>query len=106
MPNNFMIIKSSYKKNFSTNFNLSFTHPKSDTCSKCDSGQSNAEHKENVHLGFQLRYKDREKALKDERICYITVDLQQTMPLPKITTNKNISETSLVLQLRHTCGDY
>jgi hypothetical protein len=81
-----LIKKSSYAKIFSSKFNLSFSHPKNDTCSKCDAGQSNAEHEENVHLGFQLMSK--EKASKDKNMSYITVDLQQTMPLPKLTTSK------------------
>lgn len=87
-PDNYLIKKSTYAKIFTTKFNLSFSHPKSDTCSKCDSGKSNAEHEENVKLGFELMSKDREKALKDKNECYITVDLQQTMPLPKLTTSK------------------
>ncbi|CAG9763625.1 unnamed protein product [Ceutorhynchus assimilis] len=88
MPGCFLVKKSTYSRIFSTKFNLSFSHPKSDTCSKCDAGNSNAEHEENVQLGFQLMSRDRERALKDEKVCYITVDLQQTMPLPKITTSK------------------
>ncbi|KAH0821108.1 hypothetical protein GEV33_001683 [Tenebrio molitor] len=86
MPKDFLIKKSSYAKIFSSKFNLSFSHPKNDTCSKCDAGQSNAEHEENVHLGFQLMSK--EKASKDKNLSYITVDLQQAMPLPKLTTSK------------------
>lgn len=85
---NFLVNKSSYAKIFLNKFNLSFSHPKSDTCSRCDAGNSNDEHKENVNLGFQLMSKDRENASKDEKVCYITVDLQQTMPLPKLTTSK------------------
>lgn len=40
---NFLIKKSTYARIFSTKFNLSFSHPKSDTCSTCDSGKSNEE---------------------------------------------------------------
>nr|CAH7748205.1 unnamed protein product [Callosobruchus chinensis] len=87
-PDNFLIKKSTYDKIFSCKFNLSFSHPKSDICSNCDSGKSNEKHQENVKLGFELMSKDSESALKNKNECYITVDLQQTMPLPKLTTSK------------------
>ncbi|KAJ8930926.1 hypothetical protein NQ314_016225 [Rhamnusium bicolor] len=37
-PEMYKVKKCTYSKIFSTNFNLSFGHPKSDTCSTCDAG--------------------------------------------------------------------
>jgi hypothetical protein len=80
---------SSYAKIFNTEFNLSFKTPRSDTCSTCDSGESNDHHKDSYHAAFEHQKIDRAK-VKDSsnRLVYCTVDLQQTMPLPKLTTSK------------------
>ncbi|XP_050507501.1 uncharacterized protein LOC126885115 isoform X1 [Diabrotica virgifera virgifera] len=67
-PEMYFIKKSSYVKVFSTEFYK--------------------EHHENIKIGFNLMSNDRTKAKNDNTVCYITMDLQQTMPLPKITTSK------------------
>lgn len=87
-PNNYLVKKASYAYIFNTRFNLSFNTPKSDTCSRCDAGESNDEHVDNIRSGFGLLKTDREAAHHDKNKVYLTVDLQQTMPLPKLTTSK------------------
>ncbi|KAF6210534.1 hypothetical protein GE061_013640 [Apolygus lucorum] len=49
---------------------------------------TNEEHRENVSLGFELQKNDRAYARESNKACFVTMDLQQTMPLPKMTTNK------------------
>ncbi|CAG9773378.1 unnamed protein product [Ceutorhynchus assimilis] len=88
LPEKFRVKKSSYSKLFVTKFNLSFGSPKSDTCSICDTGESKEEHKENYIAAINALKMDREKAKTLDNIVYITIDMQQTMPLPKITTSK------------------
>lgn len=88
LPENFKIKKCSYSRIFITEFNLSFGHPKSDTCTTCDTGEANEEHKENYTAGNNALKADREKAKVTDNTVYITIDMQQTMPLPKITTSK------------------
>ncbi|CAG9793256.1 unnamed protein product [Diatraea saccharalis] len=68
--------------------NLSFGYPKSDTCATCDAGYSNEEHKANYYAAVEAMQVARKKPTSGEDVLYITVDLQQTMPLPKLTTSK------------------
>lgn len=84
----YKVKKHSYSNIFSTYFNYSFGVPRSDTCSTCDSGKGNIEHKENYEAAFQLQRRDRKYAAKNCEALYITVDLQQTMPLPRLITSK------------------
>ena len=79
--------QSLYRFIFCKNFNLGFGNPRSDTCSKCDSGNSTDEHKRNYKLGFDEMSKDREFAKQTDGVHYITFDLEKTLPLPKITTS-------------------
>lgn len=91
MPNSFIIdSKSNYALNAisSPKFNLSFGHPKSDTCKTCDLGVPNEEHAENYKAAFEVQKADRELAKNSTSTVYITVDLQQTMPLPRLSTSK------------------
>ncbi|CAG9785725.1 unnamed protein product [Diatraea saccharalis] len=88
LPEKYNIKKSTYSKIFVTEFNLSFGYPKSDTCATCDAGDSNEEHKANYYAAVEAMQVDRKKPTSGEDVLYITVDLQQTMPLPKLTTSK------------------
>lgn len=88
LDNSFKVTLSSYANIFSTKFNLSFGHPRSDTCSVCDSGQNTDLHTENFKAAFESQRRDREKPSMEKNTCYITMDLQQTMPLPKLSTSK------------------
>lgn len=88
LPEKFKIKKSSYSKVFSTQFNLFFGYPKSDTCSLCDAGKSNDEHEENYRTAIELQKSDKAKVRESPTMAFITIDLQQTMPLPKLTTSK------------------
>lgn len=87
VPDYFRVTKSTYRNIFVSKFNLSFGHPKSDTCSTCDAGNSNEEHVEMYHASFELLKADREKS-KTGDTAYLTMDLQQTMPLPRLSTSK------------------
>lgn len=78
----------SYRSIFVNEFNLSFRQPRSDTCNTCDSGKSNEEHVENFHTAFDSMKADRESARTSDNTVYITIDLQQTMPLPRLTILK------------------
>lgn len=88
LPDRFKVKNKYYSNIFNTEFNLSFGQPKSDTCNICDAGESNEEHTENISKAFEAMKYDKEvaKTLKD--LVFITMDLQQTMPLPKITAGK------------------
>lgn len=87
-PEYFKCSYKSYSNIFATRFNLNFGHPKSDTCSTCDSGQGTEEHREKYKLAFEKQKADRKFASENAHVCYVTMDLQQTMPLPKLTTSK------------------
>lgn len=87
-PQNYKVKKCTYAKIFSTCYNYSFGAPRSDTCSTCDSGMDDAEHKENYEEAYQLQRIDRQNASNNPQLMYLTIDLQQTMPLPKLTTSK------------------
>lgn len=76
-----------YRHIFNNEFNLSFGHPKSDTCKTCDSGAGSEEHTENYKAAFEAQKADRELARNSRGTVYITMDLQQTMPLPRISTS-------------------
>lgn len=84
----YLVKISMYRHIFETRFNLSFGHPKSDTCSVCDAGGNTADHKDNYTFAFESQKIDRQKPLSNKNIVYITMDLQQTMPLPKLSTSK------------------
>lgn len=85
----YLVKESTYRNIFNDEFNLSFLQPRSDTCSTCDSGNKNEEHVENFTAAFNLLKYDREYAKTSENTAFITIDLQQTMPLPKLTTSKS-----------------
>lgn len=84
----FRVTESTYRNIFVSKFNLPFGHHKSDTCSTCDAGESNEEHVEMYHASFELLKADRENAKTCDNVAYLTVDLQQTMPLPRLSTSK------------------
>lgn len=77
-----------YRVIFVENFNLGFGAPKSDTCSTCDKGDPEPMHKENYEFAFTMMEKDRKMPENNAQTIYITYDLQQTMPLPKLSTGK------------------
>lgn len=61
LDNSFKVTLSSYANIFWTKFNLSFAHPKSDTCSVCDSVQNTDLHTENFKTAFESQRRDKEK---------------------------------------------
>nr|CAI5864751.1 unnamed protein product [Callosobruchus analis] len=87
-PSHFYIKYCTYSKIFSTEFNLSFGEPRSDTCSTCDGGKGDEEHIQNYNEAFSLQRIDREYAKGNNGVCYLTMDLQETLPLPRLTTSK------------------
>ena len=78
-----------YRDIFNNKFNLSFGCPKSDTCSVCDAETSSdiGAHKLRAKEGFAVMNDDRKQAAENGNIVYITVDMQKTLPLPKLTTS-------------------
>ena len=84
----YKIKKCTFTNVFVTQFNYSFGYPKSDTCSTCDKNGDNVPHKDNVSAAIAAMKADRERAKISTSTAFATIDLQQTMPLPKITTNK------------------
>lgn len=89
LPEKFCNLKESYYHHiFVTQFILSFGQPKSDTCSTCYAGQNTEEHIENYRAACEAMRSDRELAESDSKVAYLTVDLQQTMPLPRLRTSK------------------
>ncbi|KAL4120051.1 hypothetical protein QTP88_012796 [Uroleucon formosanum] len=88
-PQCYKVKEGTYRNIFCTKFNLGFGSPQSDTCSKCDSGESeNAEHINLYKNAFEVQKRDRAYALENPSTCFMTMDLQQTMPLPKLSTSK------------------
>ncbi|KAG5878112.1 hypothetical protein JTB14_017979 [Gonioctena quinquepunctata] len=88
LDDKYMVKVSFYRHIFETKFNLSFGHPKSDTCTVCDAGENSTEHKKNWEFAFNSQKVDRQLPSINRKICYVTVDLQQTMPLPKLSTSE------------------
>lgn len=88
VPQHYRVTESTYRNVFVSKFNLSFGHPKSDTCSTCDAGHSNEEHIEMFHAAFNSLKSDRDNAKVANNVAYLTIDLQQTMPLPRLSTSK------------------
>ncbi|KAG5884796.1 hypothetical protein JTB14_010859 [Gonioctena quinquepunctata] len=80
--------KSMYRHIFETQFNLFFGNPRSDTCSVCDAGENTTDHTENYQFALERKQVDRRRPMIDKTVCYITMDLQLTMSLPKLTTSK------------------
>lgn len=88
-PQCYKVKEGTFRNIFCTKFNLGFGSPQSDTCSKCDSGESeNAEHINLYKTAFEVQKRDRAYALENSSTCFMTMDLQQTMPLPKLSTSK------------------
>ena len=84
----YKIKKCTFTNVFVTQFIYSFGYPKSNTCSTCDKNGDNVPHKDNVSAAIAAMKTDRERAKISTSTAFATIDLQQTMPLPKITTNK------------------
>ncbi|CAH2011844.1 unnamed protein product [Acanthoscelides obtectus] len=76
-----------YRQIFVNDFNFGFGSPKTDTCAVCDVG-SNEEHVAKYKKAFDVQKSNRENAKANEKIIYLTFDLQKTLPLPKISTSK------------------
>ena len=76
----------SYRTIFNEKFNLSFGHPKSDTCNVCDAGGDDA-HCKRAEDAFRAMKQDRMAAQQMDDINFITFDMQKTLPLPKLSTN-------------------
>ncbi|GBM66086.1 hypothetical protein AVEN_169758-1 [Araneus ventricosus] len=87
-PEKFKISESTYRNIFSSQFNLSFGHPRSDTCGTCEKGEVDEIHVANYHQTFEMQKFDRELPKQKSDVAYLTVDLQQTMPLPKLSVSK------------------
>lgn len=87
-------VKESYYRNiFVTEFNIGFSSPKSDTCTTCDKKVDIDEtikqhHLEEVKLAAQEMKQDRDTANTQAGTIFMAFDLQQTLPLPKLTTSK------------------
>lgn len=101
-PETEKVTQSYYHKTFTKEFNIGFQPPRSDTCSTCDrlttsinSATNETEkqllenqrkqHKEKASQGQQLM-KDKKEDMHDN-VAAICIDLQQTIPIPKLSTN-------------------
>lgn len=100
------VLEHTYRKIFCTEYNIGFKLPKSDTCKTCDqlnirldSARNKNEIEELSRLNTELiLHKTKAKAMQDllhnmtlesknkSRTLVISFDLQQAMPLPKLTT--------------------
>lgn len=76
-----------YTRIFTEDFNLSFGVPKTDTCGTCDSKKSDQVHVNMYKAAFEMQKHDKKKASECDETCFITFDLEKTLPLPKISTN-------------------
>jgi len=77
-----------YRQIFCNDFNLGFGSPRTDTCSRCEvmTGELLASHKEKAEAAFEVQKLDR-VAAKNGNAIYITFDLQQTLPLPRLAVS-------------------
>ena len=82
-----------YRRIFNTRFNLGFGSPRSDTYSVCDAGV-NEEHVDRANKAFEAHKVDKQAANDRTDIIFCTFDLQQTMPLPKLSVIIGINHTS------------
>ena len=99
-------VKSSYyRKVFNEEFNISFKPPMTDTCARCDElkarvKQAEEEEEEEEKQRVQRELEEHlalaqegQRLMKDyarnqeENVRVIAVDLQQTLPIPRISTN-------------------
>ena len=80
------VSKRGYHDVFVTKFNLGFGSPRSDTCSTCDLGVNNEEHKLRAQRAFRQQQIDRDAAKETNGLVFITFDLEKSLPLPKIST--------------------
>ena len=91
-----------YHKTFSNEFNIGFQPPRSDTCSTCDKLTTSIQlatteadkqllqdqlkhHKDKASQGQQLMKNKKEDM--DDEVAVICIDLQQTIPIPKLSTS-------------------
>ena len=74
-----------YRNIFCNEFNLGFGTPRSDTCSRCDSGIMSETHNKNADDAFEQQRKDRALAKEEPGIHYITFDMEKTLPLPRLS---------------------
>lgn len=88
LPAEYKVKYGIYNTVFNNDFNLSFREPRSDTCSVCDAGKADEAHLNNWKLAQSLMHADKEKAKTSENTYFITMDMQQAIPLPKLSTSK------------------
>lgn len=88
LPKQYFIKYGVYANTFSTKFNLSFGQPRSDTCATCDANEADENHKIKYRQAFEQQKVDRQRAKSDGNVVYLSIDLQQVMVLPKLTTSK------------------
>ncbi|KAK3880407.1 hypothetical protein Pcinc_015090 [Petrolisthes cinctipes] len=101
-PGTEKVTQSYYHKTFTNEFNIAFHPPKSDTCSTCDkltiSIKSATDEAARQHLQEQLRQHKakasegqrlmkEKKENKNNNVAVICIDLQQTIPIPKLSTS-------------------
>lgn len=104
-PGSVVVKESFYRHIFNTQFNLSFKPPQTDTCSKCDQlttalktardhGDDDtcqalqdelAKHKDQAERGQSLMKLVAREADEDTRV--LCLDMQQTLPCPRLATN-------------------
>ena len=81
------VTSSMYRSIFTSDFNLGFGCPRTDTCSKCETLQSTDldKHKRAAAAAFEQQASDRQTARADSSAVYITFDLEKTLPLPRLS---------------------
>ncbi|XP_072402345.1 uncharacterized protein [Diabrotica undecimpunctata] len=96
-----------YRRVFNTEFNLSFHHPLSDTCNKCDKFETSIKSctsesdKKKIMCERELHHRKAESGIqakkeakivaetsRNEEVVSVCFDLQKTLPTPALTTNK------------------
>ena len=86
-----------YRQIFTTDFNLGFGSPRSDTCSRCEVISETEElenHKQMANAAFECQRLDRAQA-RSGSCVFITFDMEKTLPLPKL----NVGEAFYLRQL-------
>ena len=104
-PDVTIVKESFYRHIFTTRFNISFKPPKTDTCSTCDevnagikgavdAGNPEAENELKIILEDHKKLADEGQRMmrefgrnSDEETRVICIDLQQTQPIPKLSTS-------------------
>jgi len=84
------VSSAAYRSIFTSEFNLGFGTPRSDTCSRCEmicEAEALKIHQQMASAAFEQQKLDRQEA-RSGGCVFITFDLEKTLPLPKLSVGE------------------